>query len=86
MSREVIRPTAMNPSATVLSAESASPLATIRDVEYALNANISTNWVGTSAKRPPLKGASNTAYFDTTIGVPIWFNGTIWIDAAGNAA
>ncbi len=86
MSIQVIRPTAMNPAIEVLSSESASPLATIRDVEYALNANINTVWVGTTAKRPPLKGASNTAYFDTTIGVPIWFNGTIWIDAAGNAA
>ncbi len=76
----------MQPSIEVLSAESASPLATIKDIEYALNADITTDWVGTTAKRPPLKGASNTAYFDTTIGVPIWFNGTIWIDAAGNAA
>ncbi len=86
MSTEVIRPTAMNPSIKALSAESASPLATIRDLEYALNAGADIEWVGTTAKRPPLKSASNTAYFDTTIGVPIWFNGTIWIDAAGNVA
>jgi hypothetical protein len=23
-------------------------------------------------------------YFDTTIGLPIWWNGSDWIDAAGN--
>ena len=86
MSRKVIRPTAMNPSAEVLSAESASPLATIKDVEYALNANISTAWVGSTAKRPPLKSASNTAYFDTTLGTPVWFDGTNWVDASGTIA
>ncbi len=84
MSRIVIRPTAMNPAIEILSAESASPLATIRDVEYALNADIDTVWVGTTLKRPPLKGASNTAYFDITLGIPVWYNGAAWIDAAGN--
>ncbi len=86
MGRTVIRPTSASPAIKILSVESASPLATIRDVEYALNAKIDTVWVGSTAKRPPLKGASNTAYFDTTLGVPIWFNGTIWVDAYGNAA
>ena len=38
---------------------------------------------GTTSERPenPKEGRR---YFDTTIGLPIWFDGTNWIDADGN--
>lgn len=42
---------------------------------------------GTTTNRP--RGAdlrTGRRYFDTTIGKPIWFNGTIWVDSTGTAA
>lgn len=48
-----------------------------------------TGWIpvpvtpqGTTAARPvtPTQG---TMYIDTTLGLPIWYLGVIWIDAAG---
>lgn len=37
---------------------------------------------GVTANRPatPVIGSE---YFDTTLGIPIWYNGTNWVDAAG---
>lgn len=37
---------------------------------------------GATAVRPvaPVKGQF---YYDETLGVPIWFNGTVWKNAAG---
>ncbi len=83
MSRLTIRPTATKPGIEQISEKSMSPIATILDLEYVINAGADIEWVGTTAKRPPIKSASNTAYFDTTLGKPIWFDGTNWIDATG---
>ena len=38
---------------------------------------------GTSAFRPSVSVAQGTMYFDTTLGKPIWYNGTNWVDATG---
>ncbi len=45
------------------------------------------NSTGTTAQRPDLTGkpASNLGYFDTTLGQMIYWNGTEWVDAMGNA-
>lgn len=39
---------------------------------------------GVSASRPT-GSILGQSYFDTTIGLPVWWNGTNWQDAAGNA-
>jgi hypothetical protein len=38
---------------------------------------------GTTANRPTERLQVGEYYFDTTIGRPIWYNGTNWINAAG---
>jgi hypothetical protein len=39
---------------------------------------------GTTAERPVLSANyAGTQYFDTTLGIPIWWNGTAWVNAAG---
>lgn len=40
---------------------------------------------GTTAQRPTTVLYVSKFYFDTTLGLPIWYDGTQWIDAAGNA-
>ncbi len=37
---------------------------------------------GTTANRPTA-GQTGRSYFDTTLGKPIWDNGTNWVDATG---
>lgn len=42
---------------------------------------------GTTANRPNAALIDLGAmYFDTTLGQPIWSDGTIWVDATGAAA
>jgi hypothetical protein len=41
---------------------------------------------GTTANRPVIPAGSlriGISYFDTTLGKPIWWNGTVWVDATG---
>lgn len=38
---------------------------------------------GTSTNRPTVKLAVGQMYFDTTLGTPIWYNGSGWVDSAG---
>jgi hypothetical protein len=39
---------------------------------------------GTTAARP-VGAITGTRYFDTTLGIPAWWNGTIWVNATGGA-
>ena len=39
---------------------------------------------GTTAQRPTKNLYTGRMFFDTTLGLPIWHDGTNWIDAAGN--
>lgn len=38
---------------------------------------------GTTANRPTTQLQIGQFYFDTTLGFPIWWNGTDWVDATG---
>lgn len=41
---------------------------------------------GTTAARPLNLLWTGRTYFDTDLGIPIWFNGSEWVDAQGNPA
>lgn len=45
--------------------------------------NVTVPPSGTTAARPTERLQVGQYYFDTTIGRPIWYNGTNWINAAG---
>ena len=49
------------------------------------NSNLYDNehCAGSSANRPVVKYVG-MPYYDTTLAMPIWWNGTNWIDATGN--
>ena len=51
-------------------------------IEQAQSILESTAQSGITANRPEKKYISQT-YFDTTLGHPIWFDGTNWVDATG---
>ena len=38
---------------------------------------------GTTANRPITGLQVGQFYFDTTLGIPIWYNGTVWKNASG---
>jgi hypothetical protein len=38
---------------------------------------------GTTANRPTLLLQIGQMYYDTTLGIPIWYNGTVWKNASG---
>jgi hypothetical protein len=46
---------------------------------------ISTPQNGTTANRPTQNLQVGQFYFDTTLGYPIWYDGTDWVDATGAA-
>ena len=43
----------------------------------------STPASGTTVKRPLNDLQVGQFYFDTTLGIPIWWNGTVWKNASG---
>ena len=48
---------------------------------YGYNA-VPATIIGTSVLRTQNR-TKGTYYFDTTLGKPIWWNGTAWVDATG---
>lgn len=44
---------------------------------------LSTDSSGTTANRPTAELQTGQYYFDTTLGQPIWYDGTDWVDATG---
>jgi hypothetical protein len=44
---------------------------------------ISTPQNGTTANRPTLNLQIGQFYYDTTLGIPIYWNGTVWKNASG---
>jgi hypothetical protein len=49
----------------------------------AFNLNVTVPNSGTSANRPTSRLQVGEVYFDTTLGVPLWWNGSYWINALG---
>jgi len=47
--------------------------------------NVTVPASGTTALRPTFKLQVGQFYFDTTLGIPIWWDGTAWINASGTA-
>lgn len=49
-------------------------------------ADISKNRIGATENRPTLLACNKTfQYFDTTLGYPIWWTGTAWVDSSGTS-
>jgi hypothetical protein len=48
---------------------------------FAQNINVPSS--GATADRPTTFLQVGQFYFDTTLGYPIWYNGTDWVDATG---
>jgi hypothetical protein len=44
---------------------------------------LSTPSAGDTASRPSTDLLVGQQYFDTDLGIPIWWNGTDWVDATG---
>ena len=56
----------------------------------AFNIGVNTNLLalntpsaGVTADRPATSLQVGQQYFDTTLGIPIWWDGTNWVDATG---
>ncbi len=47
-----------------------------------LTKNITNQTIGTTAERPA-SPRPNDMHFDTTLGYPVWYDGTNWVDATG---
>ena len=45
--------------------------------------NVTVPPAGTTANRPTERLEVGQYYFDTTLGIPIWYDGTDWVDATG---
>jgi hypothetical protein len=45
---------------------------------------LSVQQSGTTAQRPVKNLWVGRRYFDTTLGYPIWYNGSVWVNSAGS--
>jgi len=59
-------------------AANAHPISAITD----LTSELSLDTADITASRPPMP-VTGQRYFDTTLGIPIWYDGSNWIDATG---
>jgi hypothetical protein len=48
-------------------------------------AGLITPQSGTTADRPTIQLQIGQTYYDTTLQIPIWYNGTVWKNASGTA-
>lgn len=48
----------------------------------AINRLLRDTMTGTTAQRPAQPVVAQR-YYDTSLGLPIWYNGTVWKNAAG---
>ena len=46
--------------------------------------NVTTPAQGDTASRPTIGLLVGQVYFDTDLGIPIWYDGTNWVDATGS--
>lgn len=55
------------------------------EVEFTtvVSTNVNAINAGTTAQRPVSGLVPGLQYYDTTLGIPIWWNGTVWKNAAG---
>ena len=44
---------------------------------------LATPDIGTTAQRPITALLAGQQFFDTTLGIPIWWTGTKWVNASG---
>ena len=45
--------------------------------------NVTKSAYGTTANRPTVNLQIGTTYFDTTLGIPIWYKGIVWVNSSG---
>ena len=57
----------------------------IDDVEETVESFITDRPISGTTGQRPVVGTVGYIYFDTTLGKPVWWNGTAWVDATGTA-
>ena len=57
----------------------------IDDVEETVESFIADRPISGTTGQRPVVGTVGYIYFDTTLGKPVWWNGTAWVDATGTA-
>lgn len=56
-----------------------------REIDHNQNISVAVVWENGATVSRPGTPVTGQRFFDTTIGLPIWFDGVNWIDAAGNS-
>jgi len=59
-----------------------TPQAQARAYRDAINRLLRDMMSGTTAQRPAIPVIAQR-FYDTTLGIPIWWNGSVWKNAAG---
>jgi len=58
---------------------------TVHRMYHAIAAAFNYPDQGTTGGRPTQQRVIGQTYFDHTLGIPIWWNGTAWVNASGTA-
>ena len=58
-------------------------LGDVVEITTIVSTNLNATNAGTTAQRPVTGLVPGLQYYDTTLGIPIWYNGTVWKNAAG---
>lgn len=70
-------------SAVGLDAVAADMYVSGLDLQWVLVGGSSITAQGGTTGQRPVTPVTYQAYFDTTLGIPVWYTGTQWVNAAG---
>lgn len=75
----------VKPTSTDWTVTQATTATTVTGATNIASCEMQTTVSGVTGNKPssPVTGQR---YFDTTLGKPVWYNGSTWVDAAGNVA
>ena len=56
-----------------------------REIQHQKNTSTGVVWENGATGARPVGPVTGQRYFDTTLGIPIWYDGTNWVDATGSS-
>lgn len=82
-SKQIITDNYVETSSTVVTFVDGLNVGDVVEFTTVVSSNVNPTNAGTTAQRPITGLVPGLQYYDTTLGIPIWYNGTVWKNASG---
>lgn len=82
-SKQILATNYVETSSTVVTFIDGLNVGDVAEFTTVVSSNVNPTNAGTTAQRPITGLVPGLQYYDTTLGIPIWYNGTVWKNASG---